>query len=203
MTKSLPDRRRSLCASLAALLIAALPSMVLAQTTFDLGALMQLLGTIKAGEATFTESRRVEMLERSLQSSGTLSFESPDRFVRETLKPRQERIAVVGDVVTLSSGSRSRTVTLDSMPEAAVIFEAIRGTLTGNREALEQHFKASVSGSAQRWSLELVPRDALLREQVLSVRVSGVRSLVREMLVVMADGDRSVMTIEPVASASR
>ena len=203
MTKSLPDRRRSLCASLAALLIAALPSMVLAQTTFDLGALMQLLGTIKAGEATFTESRRVEMLERSLQSSGTLSFESPDRFVRETLKPRQERIAVVGDVVTLSSGSRSRTVTLDSMPEAAVIFEAIRGTLTGNRDAIERNFTTTVTGDAARWTLELAPRTARLRELVVSIRVSGAQALVREVAVRMSDGDRSVMSITPTSSTPR
>jgi hypothetical protein len=58
----------------------------------------------------------------------------------------------------MSLGERSRTVQLDSSPEAAVIVEAIRGTLTGNRESLERLFEASVSGSAQQWSLELVPK---------------------------------------------
>ena len=42
-----------------------------------------------------------------------------------------------------------------------------------------------------------VPRDPLLREQIVSVRLSGLRALMREVLVVMADGDRSLMTIEP------
>jgi len=36
---------------------------------------------------------------------------------------------------------------------------------------------------------------------VVSIRMSGVRALVREVLVVMADGDRSVMTIEPVVTS--
>ena len=168
-----------------------------AQASFTLVQLMQTLAQVKAGEASFVERRTVQILERTLESSGRLSFEAPDTFVRETLKPRRESVKVVGNSVTMSQGSRSRTLALDAVPEAAVIFEAIRGTLTGNREALEKHFSAAVSGNAERWSLELVPRDPLLREQIVSVRLSGLRALMREVLVVMADGDRSLMTIEP------
>jgi outer membrane lipoprotein-sorting protein len=195
------DRRTARRAVLTALLaLAAWPAA--AQSTFDIAQLTQLLAKVKAGDATFTEKRYVTMLERTLDASGRLSFEAPDSFVRETLKPSQERMAVVGNQVTLSRGSRSRTVPLDSVPEAAVIVEAIRGTLTGNREALERHFNASVTGDAARWTLELLPRAPRLRELVMSVRVSGQQGLVREVVVAMADGDRSVMTITPVAAAA-
>jgi hypothetical protein len=37
---------------------------------------------------------------------------------------------------------------------------------------------------------------------VSSVRVSGQQALVREVVVAMADGDRSVMSITPVAAAA-
>ena len=173
-----------------------------AQSAFDLAQLTQLLAKVKSGDATFTEKRYVTMLERTLDASGRLRFEAPDSFVRETLKPSQERMAVVGNQVTLSRGSRSRTVPLDSVPEAAVIVEAIRGTLTGNREALERHFNASVTGDAARWTLELQPRAPRLRELVMSIRVSGQQGLVREVAVAMADGDRSVMSITPLAAAA-
>ncbi len=171
-----------------------------AQAAFDLPELMRALGEVKAGNATFVERRTVSMLDRTLESSGTMSFEAPDSFIRETLKPRRERIAVVGNTVTLSLGSRSRSVPLDSVPEAAVIMEAIRGTLTGNRAQLERHFVATVEGNAQRWLLDLKPREPRLRELVVSVRLAGAASLVREVTVAMADGDRSVMTLEPVAA---
>ena len=171
-----------------------------AASDFDLAQLTRLLAQVKAGEATFTETRHVKMLDKTLQSSGRLSFEAPDTFVRETLQPRSDRVAVTGNRVTMSQGSRSRTLALDSVREASVIIEAIRGTLTGNREALERNFVTSVSGNAQRWSLELVPREPYLREQVASVRVTGERSVVREVQVAMFDGDKSVMTIEPVSS---
>jgi len=193
--------RRAALALLAAL---ALPAH--SQSNFDIVALMRTLAQVKSGEATFTETRTVAMLERSLQSSGRLSFEAPDSFVRETLKPRREKIAVVGNQVTMSIGSgtgaRSRTVPLDSVPEAAVIMEAIRGTLTGNRDAIERNFNPTVSGNAQRWTLELKPREPRLRELVISVRLVGERALVREVTVAMADGDRSVMTIEPLAATA-
>ena len=195
-----PDRRQALASLLALGGAAAWPMWACAQAApFDLTELMQLLAKVKAGEAVFTEKRSVAMLERTLESSGKLSFEAPDTFVRETLKPRQERLAVVGNMVTMSSGQRSRTVPLDSVPEASVIVEAIRGTLTGNRDAIERNFSASVTGNAARWTLELVPRVPRLRELVTSVRVSGQQAVVNEVVVAMADGDRSVMSITPRA----
>jgi outer membrane lipoprotein-sorting protein len=197
-----PLRRLLLRAVLACAALSA-PFAAPAADTPDLAWLMQTLGKVKAGEATFTERRQVAMLDQALESSGKLSFEAPDVFVRETLKPRRERIAIVGNTLTLTQGTRTRTLALDSAPEAAVLIEAIRGTLTGNREALERNFTTSVSGSRDLWFLELVPREARLRGQVISVRVAGQQGLVREVLVAMPDGDRSVMSIDPlVASAT-
>ena len=188
---------RLLPSALLALAWLLLPIRLLAAGEFDLPQLTALLSQMKAGEATFTEKRQVAMLDKPLESSGRLSFEVPDTFVRETLAPRQEKISVVGNRVTMSQGNRSRSVALDSVREVALVVEAIRGTLTGNRDVLERNFLPTVGGSPQRWTLELVPRDPALRDKVASVRLAGQQSLVREVQVTMADGDRSVMTIEP------
>ncbi|WP_173806975.1 LolA-related protein [Sphaerotilus uruguayifluvii] len=170
---------------------------------FDLDALMARLTQVRAGEATFVERREVFQNERgsplALESSGRLSFAAPDTFVRETLKPRQERLAVQGNQLTMSQGGRSRTTTLDSVPEAVVIVEAIRGTLTGNRELLERLFVPRLSGEAARWTLELVPRDARLRGQVAQLRILGAQAQLREVQMTMSDGDRTQLRIEPVA----
>src|ERR1700680_1424474 len=154
------DRRRLIgsIGALAAGLFAGLPTAARAATVFDLAQLMTTLATVRTGEATFVERREVAMLDRRLESSGRLSFELPDTFVRETLKPSRQRMAVAGNTLTLNEGGRTRTMELDAAPEAAVVVEAIRGTLTGNRDALERHFTASVTGTAERWALELVPR---------------------------------------------
>ena len=152
-----PERRRFLAATIAALGLAG--ALALAPRdghaeAFDLGALTTLLGRVQSGEATFVETRRIEMLDRTLQSSGRLSFKAPDSFVRETLKPRHEKLAVDGNTLTMSLGERSRTMQLDASPEAAVIVEAVRGTLTGNRATLERLFETTVSGDAARLDVE-------------------------------------------------
>ena len=182
----------------AAMLAFAMGSIAKAQATFDLAQLTDLLARVKSGQASFVEQRQVQVLGRTLESSGRLSFRAPDMFSRETLSPRHEKMEVDGNLLTLSSGDRSRTMQLDSSPEAAVVVEAIRGTLTGNRSALERSFAATVAGSAASWTLDLVPRDQHLRELVGSVHLVGRESFVREMQVRLADGDRTTMTIEPL-----
>jgi outer membrane lipoprotein-sorting protein len=194
-------RERFLRAARGALLALCVATLVPARAAgFDLQALMQQLAQVRAGQATFVEDRRVQQLDQTLRSNGRLSFTAPDTFVRETLKPRQERMAVVGNQLTLSRGNRSQTVLLDSVPEAAVIVEAIRGTLTGNRETLERYFQPTVQGSDEQWQLDLVPREAGLRAQVAHLQLTGRRSEVREVRMTLADGDTSVMRIEPVAT---
>jgi Outer membrane lipoprotein carrier protein LolA-like len=172
------------------------------QTGFDLLQLMQTLAKKRSGEARFTERRHVAIFDQPLVSSGRLWFEAPDTFVRETLEPRRERISVIGNQLTLTQGSRTRSIALDATPEAAVIVEAIRATLTGNRDALERHFKTNVAGDTRQWRLELVPRDARLQGQVSTIRLIGFGSEVREVQVWLADGDRSVMNIDPVVPSA-
>jgi len=164
---------------------------------FDLEQLMGELSRAKSGQATFTEERHVAQLDQILRSSGRLSFDAPDTFVRETLRPRRERLAVEGNQLTLTQGGRTRTTTLDSLPEAAVIVEAIRGTLTGNRATLERYFTTTVKGNAAQWQLELVPRDARLRGLVAQLQLTGEHGQVREIRMEMADGDRTVTRIDP------
>jgi outer membrane lipoprotein-sorting protein len=166
---------------------------------FDLQALTQQLAQVRSGQAQFVEDRRIEQLDRTIRSSGRLSFSAPDTFVRETLKPRYERMAVVGNQLTLSRGDRTQTALLDSVPEAAVIVEAIRGTLTGNRETLERYFDTSVQGSPEQWELDLVPREPRLRGQVAQLHITGRRAQVREVRMFLPNGDSSVMRIEPLA----
>jgi outer membrane lipoprotein-sorting protein len=167
---------------------------------FDLQALTQQLAQVHSGEAQFVEDRRIEQLDRTIRSSGRLSFTAPDTFVRETLKPRHERMAVVGNQLTLTRGDRTQTALLDSVPEAAVIVEAIRGTLTGNRETLERYFDTAVQGSAEQWELDLVPREPRLRGQVAQLQITGRRAQVREVRMTLPNGDSSVMRIEPLAA---
>ena len=165
---------------------------------FDLPELMALLARQKSGEASFTEQRFVRGMDGPLESAGTLSFSAPDnKLVRRTLSPRPESMTVEGNTVTLSRGGRTRTLALDSMPELLGMVDALRGTLSGDAQLLQRHFRSKLGGSAGNWSLDLAPQDERLAAQVRSVRLTGRQGEVLGVEMEFIGGDRSVMTISP------
>lgn len=164
---------------------------------FDLKALMTLLARRKSGQARFTEQRVVTGLDSPLLSSGTLAFEAPDHFVRQTLLPRPESMELQGNTLVLKRAGRTRQVTLDAVPELAALLEAMRGTLSGDAALLLRHFRASVSGDAAKWVLQLVPIDERLARQVQQIELVGQQSDLRSVALALSGGDRSLMLIEP------
>lgn len=191
----LPDLSRA--AALLLLGLAATP--VLA---FDLPELMTLLAQRRSGEARFVEQRFVSVLDRTLQYSGTLSFTAPDRLARRTLTPRPESFEVQGNQLTLERGGRTRQMALDAQPELAAMVAAMRGTLSGDATALQRHFKPTVGGTRAQWSLTLVPLEYRLLSIVRELRIEGRLSDLQTVQVQLADGDRSVMTIEPLPAGA-
>jgi outer membrane lipoprotein-sorting protein len=165
---------------------------------FDLPELMAQLARQKSGEANFVEQRFVRGMDGPLDSAGTLSFTAPDKLARRTVSPRPESMVVEGNTLTLSRGGRTRTLALDSMPELQGMVDALRGTLTGDAQLLQRHFRSKLGGSAANWSLELQPNDERLAAQVKSVRLTGRQGEVLAVEMEFVGGDRSVMTITPI-----
>lgn len=182
-------------------LVAALAFSASSAWAFDLPELMGLLAKQKSGEARFTEQRFVRGLEGPLDASGTLSFQAPDKMTRRTLTPRPETMVVDGNTLTLSRGGRTRTMTLDSMPELLGMVEAMRGTLNGNTQSLARYFRTSVSGTPDKWTLDLVPIDDKLAAQVRTLRLNGRAGEVLGIEMEFIGGDRSVMSITPTRTA--
>lgn len=185
--------RRLVWPLLAGLWLAALPAW-----GFELAELMLQLAQRQSGEARFTEQRFVSGLEQTLRSSGSLSFKAPDRLARLTELPRAESFVVEGNRITLERGGRKRQLSMDAAPELAAFVAAIRGTLTGDALVLQQHFQVTVGGSAAAWTMLLLPRDAQLAAVVKQLRLQGQQADLRQFELQLADGDRSLMLIEPI-----
>jgi hypothetical protein len=78
--------------------------------------------------------------------------------------------------------------------------DSIRGTLTGNRAALERNYLLHLAGTSDQWTLTLLPSEPKIAALVHRVTVSGGRGRVRSIEYLQADGDRSLLTIEPIES---
>jgi outer membrane lipoprotein-sorting protein len=171
-----------------------------AWAAWDIDQLMQGLARSKASRATFVEKKYIAMLDAPVTSSGELLFTAPDRLERRTLKPRPESMVLEGNTMTMTRGQRQMVLNLQEHPAIGALTESIRATLAGDRQALERHYRLRLDGSEARWSLLLVPREARSRAYVLEIRIEGERGQVRTVEIEQSDKDRSVMTIQPVAS---
>ncbi len=168
----------------------------------ELPELAALLSQHRNAEARFSEERFVSGLDQPLRSTGTLSFTPPDRFTRSTLTPRPETMRVEGNHLTLTRGARTRRMTLDAVPEASALLQAMRGVLSGDLSNLQSNFEARVLGNAARWRLTLRPRSQRLGTQVKQLDIEGEGGVLKSVEVLLAGGDRSVMTIVPTAPAA-
>jgi outer membrane lipoprotein-sorting protein len=192
-------RRAVACLALlagAAALATAVPA---GAADFDVGRLMDLLKSQKAGKATFHETQHIAILERPVESTGELLFTPPDRLEKRSTGLNAERMVVDRETLSIERGGRKQTLALREHPQIAVFIESIRGTLAGDRASLEKTYKLALEGDAQRWRLVLIPRDAQLARIVSRIVISGNQAQVRRIEIEQADGDRSVMVVTPVS----
>ncbi|MEP7311858.1 MAG: LolA-related protein [Pseudomonadota bacterium] len=163
----------------------------------------EVMGALAArqhGHVTFTEQQFLAVLERPLQSSGELLYDAPDRLEKRTLKPKPESLVLERGVVTVQRGRRKTVLDLREYPQILPFVESIRATLAGDSAALQRVFTVTFTGSFAEWQLALVPLDAKLAATVRQVSLAGSRDEIRSVETLVADGDRSVLTIgAPVA----
>jgi hypothetical protein len=167
---------------------------------WTLDRLMQQLGEVRSAHASFVEHKSIAMLETPVESSGELFYTAPDRFEKRTLQPKSEVMRLEGDMLVLEQGRKKRAVNIERYPEIAAFVASIRGTLAGDRAALEQHFALSLSGDEQDWTLQLEPRTEEIGKLLSQMRISGSGSELHRIAIEQTDGDSSLMTITPVAS---
>ena len=149
-----------------------------------------------SARATFIEKKTVRVLERPLISSGELRFEAPDVLEKRTLRPRPELLRLEGERLTLEREDRKLSLDLRSTPEAAALIDSFRGTLAGDREALERAYRLQLEGSEASWALTLTPREPTLAAWVKRIRIVGRRADVTVFEVLHANGDSTLTSVQ-------
>jgi outer membrane lipoprotein-sorting protein len=185
-------------------LLAAVLTLVLAApaaAAFDLGQLMSELASHKGGRASFVEKKYLAVLDKPVVSTGEMNYTPPDRMEKRTLTPHPETLLLDKDVVSITRDQRKLTIRLDTQPEAMAFVDSIRGLLSGDRAALEKSYLLHLSGSPQKWVLNLLPSDQRIAAVVLRITVSGSGNQVRSIEYLLADGDRTVLSIDPIAGS--
>ena len=162
--------------------------------------LMQGMAQTRSGHATFVEKKYIAMLDKPVESSGELFYTAPDRLEKRTLKPRPESMLLDGSSLTVEQKGKRHVLPLQNYPEVVAFIDSIRGTLAGDRAALERVYKLDLSGDERQWTLELQPLSQRMKKVVERIRIAGEQHELRTIEIRQADGDRSVMTITQAAA---
>lgn len=175
------------------LLLATSPALA----AWDIAQLMTELARNQGGRALFTEKKHIALLDKPVISSGEMRYVAPDYLEKRTLKPRAETMILDRDQISLERGKQKFTLRLREQPEVLAFVASIRGTLAGDRAALEQNYALFLSGNRDNWTLNLSPSNPRIAELVTRITIGGSRQQVRSVEYLQADGDRAVMSIEP------
>jgi hypothetical protein len=162
---------------------------------WDIDQLMRTLAQTRSGHASFIEKKSIAILEKPVESSGELFYTAPDRLEKRTLKPKAESMLLDHGTLTIEQKGKKHVLQLQSYPEIAAFIDSIRGTLAGDRKALERTYKLDLEGDEQNWTLTLLPLDAKMKKVVERIRITGGRNELRNIEINQADGDSSLMTI--------
>jgi hypothetical protein len=172
------------------------------QAGFTVNQLMSLLAQRKQGEVRFSETDYLRVLDQPVKSSGVLVYKAPDHLEKRTLLPKPEAMVLDGDQLTVQRDHRTYHVQVSAYPQVAPYVDSIRDTLAGNEAGLEKVFQVGFSGTRAQWKLELVPLDKRAARKVKQVEIEGVADVIHSVEILLADGDRSVMTLEAPSSGA-
>ena len=167
---------------------------------WDIDQLMHSLAQTRVGHARFVEKKFIAMLDKPVESSGELFYNAPDRLEKRTIKPKPESMILEQGNLVIERGRQKHRLQLQDYPELAAFIDSIRGTLAGDRKALERNYRLSLEGSAEQWNLQLLPLDEKMQAVVKRIRIAGVRDSVRSIEITQADGDSSLMLIGKIPS---
>jgi outer membrane lipoprotein-sorting protein len=159
---------------------------------------MRQLAAVPSARARFTETKQVALLKTPLVLTGTLRYERPNQLEKHVLTPYDERIAIVGNEVSVENKTRGRTQNLSAASNSTLqaLVESLRATLAGDLASLERHFDVVFEGNAGEWAIVLVPRDAGTLALITRIRLAGTGDRLHRIDIDEAGGDRSEMSIQ-------
>ena len=176
----------------------AAPARAAEGSELTLESLMEGMASARGVVAEFREVKKLRLLRSPLESRGQLDFIPPDRLVRRTHEPAEATLWIDGSRVSFQDTAGAEPADLSGDPSAREFIDNFVVIFSGDLPELQRRYETRFTASGSSWSLELEPRDALVRRFVARISLVGEGRGLREMVLLESDGDVTTTTFERV-----
>ena len=141
---------------------------------------------------TFTEVRESPWLAAPVESRGTMHNLAPC-LEKRVSSPKQETWRLCPDRMEWAGpgGGTPRQMPFTRAPALAVLANAMRSIVAGELMALEPDFTIAPQGDAQRWTVQLQPKDAAAARSVDHIEIQGSGGRLSSVVVLERGGERT------------
>jgi len=162
----------------------------------DMAELMIGLSENKYKKSKFSESKNAFYLDKPILAEGTIEFRPPDTLIKKTIKPVQVIQEITADSIrTIDENGEEAILELSSQPAVAVLFQTIKGVLTGNKEVIENNFSTTYKSENSSWTLLLKPKEEYLTSWFKKIVIAGMGYKVSSIKIIEANNDTTIMKI--------
>jgi hypothetical protein len=151
--------------------------------------------------ADFAEEKKIKVLKRPLQSSGSLVFCGKMGLYRSLKAPFVQELLVRPEgIAQRDAAGKLEKVEVDKQPLAKGFIDAFLLVFSGDDKALGAQFEICFDGSEEAWSMGFVPKKKPLSKFIASMVVTGRKNVLATLEVIEVNGDRTSTRFENVVT---
>ncbi|WP_416192737.1 LolA family protein [Neisseria sp. CCUG12390] len=148
-------------------------------------------------QGTFTQQRHLKSLEKPMTTGGKFVLVPKRGLLWQMQKPFAATLRVRSDGIMQWNGKSWTAAQSGRMSGQTRQIRLFLDLLGGNTQGLQKQFDLKLSGTAQKWTLQLLPKTPVMKQVFHKIELNG-DQLVRKIELHEKQGDRTVMQFDGI-----
>jgi hypothetical protein len=163
--------------------------------TFDLQSILDRTAISPPSRVGFREIRHNRLLKDDLIFTGYLEYPQSGTLRKVIETPFEESYLMQSNRIEVQRNGETRVLSAQTGRALSTTLGGIEALLAGDAGQLMAVFEYELNGTADDWSLRLLPRSNRIARQLISLTVSGDATAVRSIRFDLKDGEWHQMDI--------
>ena len=163
---------------------------------FDTQQLAQLLNQPRSIHGQFEQQRHLKSLSKPLSSQGQFTLVPKKGLLWQMHSPLQSTLKVSPNGIS-QRNAQGQWLPSRQNSSAQQQVRLFLDLLGGNTEGLQRQFDLRLSGNANNWQLQLLPKSTVLKQVFNRIDIRG-NQLVRQIELSEAQGDKTIIRFNSI-----